>query len=135
MKINIGSHVVEINLHHGIYATDGDSAEGKTYLFRLLQAAYNAQLMTDSLLITYNPDLTEEMICKKLLARRYEFIMLDRADMYLTENIVAAMKEAARYTTIFADIKNWMICPGLCPAVCELELTDKGIALYVEDDI
>lgn len=133
MKIDVGSQMVEINLDYGIYATDGDSAEGKTFLFKLLQAAYSAGVFTDSLLITYSPDLSEDTVCRKLRDKQYKFIMLDRADLYLTDNMVAIMNDLAYDTVIFIDIKNWMMCSGLYPEVCELVLDDKRIELYVED--
>ncbi len=134
MKIVVGSMVISIELPFGIHATEDDSAMGKTYLAKLLQAGMMAG-DANYLVITYFEGITTDFVIKRLRERTYLFIMMDRLDLYLSDGIADALVDIRENTCIFVDLKNWNLTKVFCPNLVDFEFTERGIRLYEGDDI
>ena len=132
MEIIVGNMVVSIELPPGIYATEDDSAVGKTYLARLLQASITAGDM-NCLVVTYFAGITTDLVVKRLREKSYSFVMLDRLDLYLSDDIADALVDLREDTCIFVDLKNWSMTKAFCPDLVDFEFTERGIRLYEGD--
>lgn len=134
MKTVVGGIVISIELPFGIYAAEDDSAIGKTYLAELLQADITAGNM-NYLVITYFAGITSEFVINKLTERKYSFIMLDRLDLYLNEEIADILVDIRKNTCIFIDLKNWNLTKRFCPDLIDFEFTERRIRLYESNDV
>ena len=134
MKFVVGDKVVRIDLPFGIHAAEDDSAIGKTYLAKLLQAG----VVTGSeeyLVITYFEGISDDIVVKRLKQKSYSFIVLDRLDLYLSEEIAIALSDIRKNSCIFVDLKNWNKTKIFCPNLVEFEFTAGGIRLYESNDV
>lgn len=134
MRFVVGDKVIDIELPFGIHVAEDDSAIGKTYLARLLQAG----VVTGSkeyLVITYFEGLSDDIVVRQLKQKNYSFIMMDRLDLYLSEEVAAVLSDIRKNTCIFVDLKNWNKTKLFCPNLVEFEFTEEGIRLYESDDV
>lgn len=130
MNIVVGDKIVCIELAAGLYITDSVSGIGKTYLYKLIQAA--SALNPRLLAITYNGRThNNDVVLNLLCSSAFDFVVLDRYDMYKSREILEAAQHLG--CPVFLDYKgriplsfggNW----------CEFELTGKGVRLYVDDN-
>jgi len=134
MRIVIGNVTVQIELPFGIHATEDDSAMGKTYLAKLLQASVATGNM-NYLVVTYFTGITSDFVVKLLRERSYSFVMMDRLDLYLSEDIARVLVDIRKNTCIFVDLKNWNLTKVFCPNLVDFEFTERGIRLYESDDV
>lgn len=129
MVVNVGAIRITIDLKPGVYIMDNESATGKTYLYKLINAA-NAS-GEKVLALTYNEVMTySNVVCDLLGREKYNFIMLDRYDLYASNDILNLVHTLG--CPVLIDFKgrlpfnfsaNW----------CELEFNEEEIRLYVDD--
>ena len=134
MRFIIGGKIIVIELSFGIHAAEDDSAMGKTYLVKLLQAGV-ATGSKEYSVITYFEGISSDFVVKQLKQSKYSFIMLDRLDLYLSEEMAVVLSDIRESTCIFVDLKNWNRTKVLCPNLVELEFTERGFRLYEGNDI
>lgn len=84
MRLNekIGHTFVDIDFTNKVCILHGNSATGKSYLFKLLNSYY----MDDAMLID-SGDLGKTGV-SKIVDSNYKLLMLDNADLYLTEQLL-----------------------------------------------
>jgi hypothetical protein len=96
---------IDINLPNGVYIFDGAGAEGKTYLAECLRAMKCIIDEPDSIsVITYEDfDITK----LKQSISKSKIIMLDRADLYMSNEVVDIINSADKSKClILIDLKN-----------------------------
>lgn len=86
----------------GVYCLGFYGGTGKTYLYNVLKA--KSTLNKDILCITYDKDLTESDVIKKIQEFNGQVLMLDRLNMYYTGRIGKALSESECIT--FIDLKD-----------------------------
>lgn len=118
---------IEINLENGLYAFDGESATGKTRLFRCLR---DLQFMGDKILTyTYSDKLNGISLADKLKEKASEskVIMLDRYDMYLNEEALELLKYSEdRIILVDCKLIEEMQVVGRW---CTIEMTESSIVV------
>lgn len=134
MRFVIGDVLICVDLHPGIYAGGDDSAIGKTYLSKLLNAGM-AVGGTEYLALTYFDGISDDTVVSQITKSSYSFIMLDRLDLYLTDKIASVLADIRKDSCIFVDLKNWNRTKVFCPVLAEIEFTRKGIRLYESNDV
>jgi hypothetical protein len=94
-----------INKNNGIYGFIPDSGKGKIYVYYLLEKLG----INDMALVTYHND-TEKIAREIELAtddtKQYRLIYLDRADMYMTEELYNKLLKLSKHTTIMMNLKG-----------------------------
>ncbi len=109
----------------GIFLLNDNSATGKTYLGKKLTEFTRGGVLR-GLHVEYNPTLNYV----ELLKTQYDVILLDRADLYLTAELVALLK--LQKGLVLLDYKHPAI-EGFSPYIVYLSFDKKGI--YVKEKI
>jgi chromosomal replication initiation ATPase DnaA len=97
----IGDIHVDLKLTEQVNVFVGKSGTGKTYLFALMKAYCVANNISLTI-INYNSVLEPEDIIHG--CAKSDIVILDNADLYLTKDILDALRVSAKY--ILISIKN-----------------------------
>lgn len=97
----------------GCWYLSGDSADGKTYLCKLFNAAESLGGLRGNFLgMTYVKTADKSFYIKQLKDFNGKYVMLDRLDLYFDEDIISqAMSKGNRVVMI--DLKNYIMCRKL----------------------
>lgn len=105
---------INIQLNNGLYIFEGESATGKTRLFnelRNIQKYEQSERLKESIVTyTYNDyllyNVTLEDILKKYENEKLEVIILDRYDMYGSEEYIDSLVKISKDSIILVDCKS-----------------------------
>lgn len=135
INIIVGNKSVIIDLKPGIRVTECNSAEGKTYLATLLKAYTSFHPDSGILILEYIDGATTDFYMSRLRSSAYKLILLDRAIMFLTEELYAELCQLAECAIVLTDIKNLDILNRSFYALeCVIDFTKKGFFIH-EDDV
>ena len=95
--------IVTIHLENGVYLFDGNSATGKTRLMELLNRISDSTYCV--LGYTYS-DTRKIALCELLNKNHYEVVLVDRADMYLTQEDLEFLIKYAKEAIVMIDYKG-----------------------------
>ena len=99
MELNIKPYGTKIELNNGFYVFNGEAASGKTLLCSIIDVARKNNLVK-SLVLSYDISLKESDIINRIREDKYDIIIVDRFDMYISENICKALVEV-RYLWLY----------------------------------
>jgi hypothetical protein len=90
---------VSIRKENGIYGLLPDGGSGKTYLYHLLNVLNSDDIAT----VTYHTD--EKQLAKEITSaidpnKQYKLIYMDRADLYMTEDLYKTLLNISKHSTI-----------------------------------
>lgn len=86
LKYKIGGVDIQIEIDRpGVYQLDGDSATGKTYLFKLLRGVNKASSMDKVITYTYDDKWLGVKLDELARGKELELVVIDRYDMFLNE--------------------------------------------------
>lgn len=126
---------ITLDLNVGVNATWGDSAEGKTYIYTCLQAE-EVKGAPWLLTITYDSKRSKEQLLTILqnVSSAVELIYLDRAPLYVDQEVARVLMYLGESHCVFVDFKDWIGYTCLAPWWCSLDFTREGVYLYVDSD-
>ena len=124
---------VIFDLPPGVYTADSESAIGKTYSYKLLDG-FKSLGDKSIFLLTFSiaSNMREEDIIAKIHDTSYRVIFLDRADLYLTEDIITTIL-SNRTAVIYVDTKSSNKF-GFSGRDCLIDFKE-GCITYYEDNI
>lgn len=122
MVYSIGDIKVEIkDIENGVYILGFDGATGKTYFYKSVKALCNLKKYSDIFLaVTFNDDYTDEEYVRKVSAFKGKFIVMDRFDLYISNELIRTIEEAID-KVIFIDLKDERISNNI---KCKLAYVD-----------
>lgn len=129
MLFQLNPRDLEINLQKDCYGFENESALGKTYLFKLLTLVNNYG-MASCCCITFRENYTDMDIITELTKQKYDYIFLDRFDLYATDLICMKIEELRENSIIFLDIKNLKKVKYCFPEFADIKITKEKIEVY-----
>ena len=104
----------------GIYAFIPDSGSGKTYLYRCVKDLERQGKPV--LAVTFGDELKSSL-------SNLELIVLDRADMYLNDEIIDSLVEISERSIILLDLKVKENLNFYC-GTCNMDFTPEMLEVY-----
>lgn len=129
MLFHLNPRNLEINLPKDCYCFENESALGKTYVFKLL-TLINDYDMASCCCITFKDWCTEPNVIAALTKRKYDYIFLDRFDLYATDGICKAIEKIRAESIIFMDIKNLKKVKYCFPEFADIRITREKVEVY-----
>lgn len=134
LKRDIGTVVIDLGT--GIYASYGDSAEGKTLIYNTLRSA--VALGDDSVMaLTYDPYRSKDTLLYQLqhIPSTLSLLFLDRAHLYVDLDVARVIGDLGRRLSIFIDFKEWAGFSCIAPSWCTIDIREETIHLYEDNDL
>lgn len=106
LKYKIGGVDIQIEIDRpGVYQLDGDSATGKTYLFKLLRGVNKASSMDKVITYTYDDKWLGVKLDELARGKELELVVIDRYDMFLNEYL-DEINELGKEAIVLIDSKQ-----------------------------
>lgn len=106
LKYKIGGVDIQIEIDKpGVYRLDGDSATGKTYLFKLLRGVNKASSMDKVITYTYDDKWLGIKLDELARGKELELVVIDRYDMFLNEYL-DTINELGRKAIVLVSSKQ-----------------------------
>lgn len=95
-----------IELDNGLYCLGDDSATGKTYIHSIVRTIMSVK---NVLAYTYSDTFINDW--KSILSEhKYDFVLLDRGDMYLTADDLPFLKEYSKDSIVLVAARRIGVC-------------------------
>lgn len=129
----VGGVRVHIKLDNRLWGSVGDSAEGKTYIAKLLNVLeVNGKNIC---VVSWSKSFNEKEILKKLSRDDYKLVFLDRADKYYNKEINERVKELIKNCPVFIDFKCWDALYDIAPSIADVEFSEKEVSIIETNDV
>ncbi len=131
MIIDFGTLKIYIELEKGVYSYYDNSGAGKTYLCKILEDYIEYSNSNKILIITYrnvNAEDKYDVIMKYLTENSYDLIIVDRADLFITDEMCEALNNSG--AIVLVDIKRASKAESLRDEVCLIDFSLGKIRVY-----
>ncbi len=119
---------LDVNLKlYGIYNLGSDGASGKTYAYKLFRSC-NSFVKDTAFVCSADTIMDQKSLIKALQDYNGEYAFMDRADQYMTNELLEALKNKQK-CFILLDLKDvlwWQKIPGL---FCKISLSKDMVVL------
>ena len=129
LEKNMSDVILDINIADtGLFILPDDSSTGKTYLTKLLSHLDS----NDVLVVTYDKDkdIMNLKLNKALNSDTVKLICMDRADLYITNDLLNQIQNKAKNCTILIDLKNYESYKVYIKGVACILLTEERLSLF-----
>lgn len=126
----MSDYMVKINFQitkPGIYVLDSKAAIGKTALARIMRVMQEMKITDKYKVITYSKDIDMSNLCAELLTVKEPIIFFDRADLYMTTELLQTIKQLN--AIILIDHKETTFWNRLKYSFCEIILEKDQITV------
>ena len=113
----------------GIFCPGFDGAIGKTYIGILANKTNQLLGNNDIGFVTYSPMSDESIVITQIEIFTGKYLFLDRLDLYITDNLVEAIKRKSITCAIILDLKNTKWWRKMLAKFVKITRTDSGVSV------
>ena len=113
---------------YGVYFLGiGKTGEGRTYVKQLLDEYVHCTHDSNVLTVTYDSKLFKDEHAKAIKGFQGEYLMLDRADRYLSLDLCDLLLRKAEHAYVLVDCKNIQFWNKLRGRFCQITIKEDCV--------